>query len=244
MADRVIEPLAQPGPLRQQVHERLEQLIIYGELRPGERLVETHLASQLGVSRIPVREALQLLHRDGLVDLRPRQGAYVHVPTLTEVAEVFGARELVEVGAARLAAELASDETVTGLRALIERGNAAVAAGGPRDLVEANEAFHVGVARVAGNRVLGEILGVLRKRVQWYFATVVDTRSPHSWLEHGEILEAIAAKDPEHAAEAMHRHVQETWVAYREQREHEAAQAEDATPDDDGGGEASTDEAV
>jgi DNA-binding GntR family transcriptional regulator len=78
------------------VYRSLEELIIFGALKPGQHLVETSLAKQLHVSRAPVREALQLLHRDGWIDLRPRQGAFVHQPTLQEVDETFHVRTLLD----------------------------------------------------------------------------------------------------------------------------------------------------
>ena len=61
----LLEPLEQPVPLRQRIYQALEELIIFGALRPGQHLVESRLAHRLGVSRVPIREALQLLYRDG-----------------------------------------------------------------------------------------------------------------------------------------------------------------------------------
>ena len=72
---------------------------MYGSLPPGHHLVEADIAKKLGVSRIPVREGLQLLARDGWIDLRPRQGAFVHQPTAQEVDDVFCVRTLLEVEA-------------------------------------------------------------------------------------------------------------------------------------------------
>ena len=82
-------------PLREHVYERLQGLLISRSLAPGDHLVEERLAGHLGVSRGPVREALQRLHRDGWVTLRPRYGAFVNEPTAQQVTEFFEARELV-----------------------------------------------------------------------------------------------------------------------------------------------------
>src|SRR5687767_16025848 len=92
-------------PLREHVYERLQEMLIDRALAPGDHLVEERLAAQLGVSRGPVREALQRLHRDGWITLRPRYGAFVNQPTMVQVDEFFEARELVEQSAARLAAQ-------------------------------------------------------------------------------------------------------------------------------------------
>jgi|SRR5680860_87739 len=117
MGHESIERLERRVPLRERVYEELEELIVYGRLAPGEHLVEVAVAKRLGVSRIPVREALQLLHRDGWVDLRPRQGAFVHQPTLEEVEDAFSVRTILEVESARLAACYAhthSDNQIVG----------------------------------------------------------------------------------------------------------------------------------
>ena len=81
------------SPLREHVYERLQELLISRTLAPGDHLVEERLASRLGVSRGPVREALQRLHRDGWITIRPRYGAFVNQPTAQQVHEFFEARE-------------------------------------------------------------------------------------------------------------------------------------------------------
>ena len=103
-----ISPVARPVPLRQSVYEALVELVVGRRLGPGEHLVETELARQLGARRQPVREALHRLEAEGWVDLRPNQGAFVHVPTDHEVDELLDVRELLEVQMARLAARSAS----------------------------------------------------------------------------------------------------------------------------------------
>src|SRR3954453_24138824 len=93
-----------PAPLRQSVYDALLDLIVSGNLRAGQHLVESELASVLGVSRQPVREALQRLNTEGWVDLRPAQGAFVHEPTEEEADQLLTVRPLLEAEAARLAA--------------------------------------------------------------------------------------------------------------------------------------------
>ena len=100
----VIRPLQRPVPLRQSVYDALIDLIVGGELPPGQHMVETDLARQLGVSRQPIREALHRMEAEGWVDLRPSQGAFVHVPTDAEVDNLLDVRALLEAETARLAA--------------------------------------------------------------------------------------------------------------------------------------------
>ena len=123
----VIRPLERPVPLRQSVYDALIDLIVSGDLRPGQHLVETELARQLGVSKQPVREALHRLEAEGWVDLRPSQGAFVHVPTDHEVDELLDVRELLESETARLASRAATPEQVAGLRAIWDGGRLAAA---------------------------------------------------------------------------------------------------------------------
>ena len=104
MTVAMIRPLQRPVPLRQSVYDALIDLIVGGELPPGQHMVETDLARQLGVSRQPIREALHRMEAEGWVDLRPSQGAFVHVPTDQEVDQLLDVRELLEVETARLAA--------------------------------------------------------------------------------------------------------------------------------------------
>lgn len=219
MAERQIGPLEKTAPLRQQVYDSLEELIIYGILTPGQHLVETDLAKRLGVSRIPVREALQLLHSNGWVELRPRQGAFVHRPTLEEVDQAFTVRTLLEVESARVAAQNATEASVRELRKTARAGAKALAAGDHKELVRLNSAFHAQVTALAGNRVLTEMVGRLDKRIRWYFVPVARSRGKASWKEHDELIDAIESGDSQRAAATMRTHAELTRSAFHEGRE-------------------------
>src|SRR6201989_3643555 len=111
-------PVERPAPLREAVYDALGEMIITAELQPGQHLVENDLAAQLGVSRQPVREALQRMQTEGWVDLRPALGAFVHIPTEDEADQLLAARTLLETESARLAAEHATPEQVQALGGL------------------------------------------------------------------------------------------------------------------------------
>jgi DNA-binding GntR family transcriptional regulator len=209
-----ITPVQRPVPLRQSVYEALVELVVGGRLRPGEHLVETDLARQLGVSRQPVREALHRLEAEGWVDLRPSQGAFVHVPTDHEVDELFDVRELLEVETARLAARAASGDDVERLRAIWREGEIAVRSGETERIVIANNEFHAELARVAGNAVLAELAGVVSRRVRWYYRMVAPLRGQESWAEHRDLIDAVEAGDEERAAEVARKHTERTRSAY------------------------------
>lgn len=209
--------LKQSPPLRDQVHDALEALIIDGVLAPGQHLIEVELAERLGVSRSPVREALNALHRAGWVDMKPRHGAYVRRQLPSEVGEFFHVRTLLEMDSARLAAQRATPESVAGLRHLLDAGAAALDTGDEQALLGANSSFHSAMVALAGNQVLAELLAMMDKRLRWYFAPVVVMRGPDSWKEHDALVESLAANDPDQAAEIMRQHTKATADAYRRQ---------------------------
>src|SRR5258705_11459040 len=105
-------PVERPAPLREAVYDALVEMIITAELQSGEHLVENDLAAQLGVSRQPVREALQRMQTEGWVDLRPPLGAFVHVPTGDEAHQLLAARTLLETESPRLAAKHTTPDQV------------------------------------------------------------------------------------------------------------------------------------
>jgi DNA-binding GntR family transcriptional regulator len=222
MAQDSAQPLKRPVPLRDRIYETLEELIIYGALGPGEHLVEADIAKKLGVSRIPVREALQLLARDGWIDLRPRQGAFVHQPTMSQVDDVFSVRTLLEVEAARLAAGKATAESLQGVREILKTGSEALARADEKELVMLNSQFHARITQMSQNEVLAGLIARLDKRIRWYFARVVMSRGSNSWKEHAEIIDAIAAGDSDRAAEAMRSHAERTRFAYFLEKGHAA----------------------
>ena len=218
MAVAMIRPLQRPVPLRQSVYDALIDLIIGGELPPGQHMVETDLARQLGVSRQPIREALHRMEAEGWVDLRPSQGAFVHVPTDSEVDELLDVRALLEAETARLAAARRADGSnpapLGGLREICRDGQAAAEADDVDAAVAANSAFHAEVAAVGGNAVLAELADIVGRRVQWYYRIVAPERGHGSWAEHAEMIEAIEAGDAERAQALARRHTERTRMAY------------------------------
>ncbi|MEZ7006272.1 MULTISPECIES: GntR family transcriptional regulator [unclassified Streptomyces] len=211
--------VARSAPLRQAVYDTLVELIVRGALLPGRHLVEAELAERLGVSRQPVREALQRLHTDGWVDLRPAQGAFVHAPTAREARQLLSVRALLEAHSARLAAGRATPADVGRLRELQAEGVAALAEGDVGRLVAANSALHGAFAELAGNDVLAHLIALVDRRVRWYYAPVARPRGEDAWAEHAEIIEAVAAGEAERAGELMRRHADSTTDAYRDRRD-------------------------
>ena len=215
-APGLIRPVQRPVPLRQSVYEALVELVVGGALRPGQHLVESELARQLGVSRQPVREALHRLEAEGWIDLRPSHGAFVHVPTDREVDQLLDVRELLEGATARLAARAATPEAVAALRATWQEGVAAVESADLAAAVAANNDFHAAVAEIAGNAVLAQLSEIVGRRVRWYYRKVAPARGHESWSEHAQLVAAIEAGDEDQAAALARTHTEATRTAYHD----------------------------
>jgi DNA-binding GntR family transcriptional regulator len=228
MTVATIRPLQRPVPLRQSVYDALIDLIVGGELPPGQHMVETDLARQLGVSRQPIREALHRMEAEGWVDLRPSQGAFVHVPTDSEVDELLDVRALLEAETARLAAAgrgeqgpqtpQARQAQLARLREICAEGQAAAEADDFASAVAANNAFHAEIAVMGSNAVLAELADIVGRRVQWYYRMVAPARGHGSWTEHAELIDAIEAGDPEKAQALARKHTERTRQAYHRPR--------------------------
>ncbi|WP_174857035.1 GntR family transcriptional regulator [Streptomyces griseorubiginosus] len=208
--------LERPGPLRDRVYGALLELITTRALQPGQHLVESELAGHLGVSRQPVREALQRLNTEGWVDLRPAQGAFVHEPTDAEADQLLTVRTLLEAEAARLAAVHAGSEGVAALEVLCAEGEKAVAADDVDGAVGLNARFHAKVMELAGNAVLAELAGQVDRRVRWYYTPIARQRGRQSWIEHRELIAAIADRDEQRATAVMRQHTEHTREMYHQ----------------------------
>jgi DNA-binding GntR family transcriptional regulator len=211
-----VSPLQRPVPLRESVYEALTQMIIAGRLQPGQHLVEVELARLLGVSRQPVREALQRLHNEGWVDLRPGYGAMVHVPAEDEVDQLLTVRTVLESEAARLAADNASAQAISELRELCSAGTRMIKEGDIEGAVRANAEFHRLIAELSGNRFLADFAAQVDRRVRWYYTPVAPARGQASWREHARLITAIADRDPERAGKIMREHTERTRKTYHE----------------------------
>ncbi|MBT2490886.1 GntR family transcriptional regulator [Streptomyces sp. ISL-96] len=211
-----VPKLERPGPLRERVYEALLELITTRALRPGQHLIESELAGHLGVSRQPVREALQRLNTEGWVDLRPAQGAFVHEPTEEEADQLLSVRTLLEAEAARLAAVNAGSAGIAALEEVCAKGEQAVADDDVDLAVSLNAQFHAKVMELAGNVVLAELAAQVGRRVRWYYTPVARQRGKQSWVEHRALIAAISDRDEQRATEIMRAHTEHTRTTYHQ----------------------------
>lgn len=182
-------------PLKVQIAEQLRRAIVTGRLRPGAALVETALAEQLNVSRAPIREAVQILENDGLVETVAYKGKRVKPLTIREVVETCEMRTVFEVTAARrlLANNTAVDTLWQPCRVMEE----AAAAGDREALVVADEAFHRRLIELSGHALLTQLWAGLYLRIHQIMSlrNDRDVNLVDIAANHPPIVRALAAGD-------------------------------------------------
>jgi len=206
-ADTPTAPRAlSPRALYQEVAERLRQQIFARELEPGSWIDEQKLAAEYGISRTPLREALKVLAVEGLVTMKVRRGAYVTEVSTDDVAQVYRVLGLLESDAAGEVARNATKVQLAELRALHERLEKQAR---NRDAFFAtNEAFHMMLLDVAGNRWRKQIVNDLRKvmKLNRHHSLFKQGRLAESLAEHRELMAAIEARDARAATRLMRAH--------------------------------------
>lgn len=200
-------------PLREIVFESIREAIINGTLKQGERLMETQLAEELGVSRTPVREAIRKLELEGLVVMLPRKGAYVAGIMPQDVADILEIRAVLEGLAAKLAAERISAEELQELKDEVLLIEASLAADNIEEAIEADTKFHRNLIAASKNSRLIGIVSNLQEQIQRF--RVMLTKERHDLMkssceEHHRIIEALSSKSQEEAQRLAKIHVEKT----------------------------------
>jgi DNA-binding GntR family transcriptional regulator len=194
-------------PIERRPRDVIEDEIVAGDLQPGARLDESMLAARFGVSRTPIREAIQQLAAMGLVEIRPRRGAVVALLGPEQLYEMFEVMAELEAMAGRLAARRQPPEE----RDMLLTSHAAC--GAACNDVDAyyleNEAFHQVIYRAAGTAFLHQQCVALQKRLSPYrrMQLRVGNRVSVSLSEHGAIVDAIIAGDAPAAADQLRAHI-------------------------------------
>ncbi|MEV6704067.1 GntR family transcriptional regulator [Streptomyces sp. NPDC051453] len=203
-------------PESERVTRQLRDDILDGVRKPGSKLVERELAAQIGVSRVPVRDALRVLVAEGLVTPRPRTWAVVREFTPTDIADLNEVREALEVMTFRLAAQRGDRVGLGRLRSNVDEELAAARAG---DAVRARRAaadFHETVTSMAANELLSELEGTLRSRMRWLLGRHDDLLAMA--LEHEGLYAAVADRDVALVEELVVTHLENSRRAIADKR--------------------------
>ncbi|HET7799176.1 MAG TPA: GntR family transcriptional regulator [Humibacillus xanthopallidus] len=191
--------------LRDSVTRALRDRIITGELAPGTRVVERQLAEQLGVSRVPVREALRALEREGFVEERATRGMVVRRLDPDDVEMLFAVREALEVVLAQRLVAVLDDAGLAALEELVDRAGGHTRAGMIGPAVAANADFHAALVHLAGSDVLTSIIEPVAGRMAWLLNQ--HTEPAEMVAEHRSIVAALRSRDVGRAASAFLEHL-------------------------------------
>ena len=205
-------------PLRDVVFNTLREAILKGELKPGERLMELQLASKLGVSRTPIREAIRMLEQEGLAVTIPRRGAEVARMTEKDMEDVLQIRAALDELAVQLATEQITDEQFDALEQARQNFENSLKSDDVKEIAQADVAFHDAIYNATGNAKLVSMLNNLREQMYRYRVEYLkdEKNFPILIREHSQIVEGLTAKDKTMLTAAMHKHVMNQATAVKE----------------------------
>jgi DNA-binding GntR family transcriptional regulator len=199
--------------LKSEVYKIVKEGIITRKFLPGTQLKESNLVRKLGVSRTPIREALNQLSKEGIIEIFPRKGAFVKNCTKEEVIEILILREVLEGAAARLATVQMHEGLVNKLETLFKEYRK-----GSIDYAQADELFHSEIIQASGSTRLVGLANNLKDSLQMLDMRAVSFRYPErikeSLAEHLKIIEAFRAKDAVLAEKLTREHFQHTRFYY------------------------------
>lgn len=211
MSKSPVSPLNQieTRSLREQVLDTLRDAIIGGDLKPGQALRETDLSSQLGVSRAPLREALQILASEGLVEVVPYRGTAVRRLTKTDIEELYSLRSVLEAFAVRRIIGLGNPEDVKILRQCYDDMLAAAETGDLKQINLVDRAFHDTLIELSGHSLLQSSWNVVSMRVRQVMALLNrrNTDLKQIAYNHTPIIEAIEKGDEKNAVRLIEKHI-------------------------------------
>lgn len=190
------------------LYQQLKAMAVSFELKPDQRVNESELAATLGASRTPIREALNRLVAEGLLTFQPRKGFFCRPLQPKTIFDLYEARLAIEKETVRLACERSTPETVAALRDSLEAVRPGKARHAVEDLVQSDEALHLGIARLSGNDELVRILESIQERIRFVRWIDMENRRQTTFGEHLAIIDAIQEHDTAKALTLIGTHVE------------------------------------
>lgn len=196
-------------PLRDVVFRTLRKAILKGDLKPGERLMELQLASKLGVSRTPIREAIRMLEQEGLAVTIPRKGAEVAKMTEKDMEDVLQIREALDDLAVQVACDKMTEEQLADLTLKMHHFENAVQDDQLEKIVEYDVAFHELIYEASDNPKLVTLLSNIREQIYRYRVEYLKEKENYPTLvqEHRAIVDALSQKNKKRVADVMRIHI-------------------------------------
>ncbi|MCY8915103.1 GntR family transcriptional regulator [Bacillus atrophaeus] len=201
--------LEKPKPFYEQSYFAIKRMIFEGKLKPGERIVEAKMAKELGVSKSPLREAIRVLEKEGLVIIDTR--VMVYKPTIKDVEEIYFCRMALESFAAGLTTRIASAEELENIENTLQKTEEAILQSMEQNvIIELNERFHELIIQYTQNNLLRKQLNDLKGLI-YYFRILNfegEKRAEHILEQHQQIFHHMKQRNDEQASKAMVHHLQ------------------------------------
>lgn len=209
--------IAAPPSMSMLAAEALREMVLNGDLRPGDRVIENRLTDELGVSRPPLREAMRVLEQEGLIVQVPRKGAVVAPVTPHDIYEIVSLREEIEQIAVRLGIPVRCEERLDRLRHAFADLAAAAEEERGRRVVECSFAFHLAIVGLAGHRRLEDVYRSLSLQMRMCMAMNRRARAEietarEDAARHRPLLDLVEAGDVDGTAHALAHHGQRTFL--------------------------------
>ncbi len=200
-----VRKLRIPDNLTTLAYRTIKNYIWEGRLDEGERLTEDFISRQLGISKSPVREALNRLESEGLIRIEPRKGAFLRSYTIKEVDDLYDLREALETHA--VATAKITPELLSALRQNVERARGFMLANDKLRYIEEDMRFHALLVDAAGNRLLGRSLENIRQQVWLFRRKTYDFSRSRAVAAHTAVVAALAEGDKKAAGRLMREHI-------------------------------------
>ncbi|WP_438431468.1 GntR family transcriptional regulator [Gorillibacterium sp. sgz500922] len=196
--------------LTDKVYKEIKEMIVYGQLKPGEALSVGEFADRFNVSKTPVREAFHFLKHDGLIDILPYKGGLVSQLNLKDLGELFTLRVLLEGGAAELAAIHATEPAIRKLESLVDVDISSLDQADGISIMKRNFDFHEAVAEAGNNLRLKKMIVHILDTMQRVLYLDLRIGSTFSMNDHRQLVDLIKQRDPAAAKKRMVDHITNT----------------------------------
>ena len=191
----------------EEAYIRLKERAVNFQFRPGERINEIGLSRELAVSRTPLREALNRLVTEHLIDFKPGLGFFCRELDARSVYELYELREIIELAALRKACESASDAQLKALNEDLLANGLSYVGKTVREVTDRDEAFHIAIAELSGNHELALHLAQINQRIRFIRWLDMSSRVKETKGEHRAIMDAMLDRDADRAADILGKHI-------------------------------------
>ncbi|WP_164523047.1 GntR family transcriptional regulator [Paenibacillus baekrokdamisoli] len=197
--------------------EFIKQQILDGHLSPGDRIVETKVAKDLGISQTPVREAIRQLSGEGIITIVPNKGPMVRTFEMKDIFEVYSLRSMLEGLAIRLAVQFATDEDIEELVQFFEEMKRKMADDSVDSLLQDSVYLHQSIIRLSNHSRLSASYDSITFHISLAARILGRVSTKHKEVEqHAELIDALVRRDPDHAEKVMRKHILRSFNEFRE----------------------------